>query len=106
MSKAKEIVIRNISKIPRIFTLTHGEVCKKVGQCFCKNGKPRSVHAPVNVDTPTVVAVLQCQEVLDAVRAKQIDIIPIEKATGRPSKPGTEAKAGKKVKAKGQKKNK
>jgi hypothetical protein len=87
----KEIVIRNLSKRPLIFILTHDEVCKKVGQCFCKNGKPHTIHALVGVDTPAIAAALQCKELVNAVRTRQVVVVPIDKAKGRPARPGTEA---------------
>ena len=92
----REIVIRNKTKAVKIFILAHDEVCLKSGQCFCRNGKPISVHVPVGIDTPANTAVLQSSEVVRAINNRQIVIIPIEKATGRPSKPRTAVKTGKK----------
>lgn len=91
-----EIVIRNNTKAAKIFILAHDEVCLKAAQCFCRKGKPISVHVPIGVDTPAPTAALQSSEVVRAVNNRQIVIIPIEKATGRPSKPRTAVKTGKK----------
>lgn len=81
----KDIVIRNLGKQPRIFLLTHVEVCLKVGKCLCTEGKPLSVHVLVGSETPTYSAALRSSEVVTAVRKKEIVIVPIEKATGRPA---------------------
>ena len=82
----KGIVIRNLSKQPKIFLLTHAEVCLKAGTCLCVKGKPLSVHILVGNETPTYSAALRSPEVVEAVQKKEIVIIPIEKAKGRPSK--------------------
>jgi len=91
----QEIVIRNKTKTARIFILAHEEVCLKAGQCFCRNGKPISVHVPVGIDTPAHTVALRSSEVVRAINNRQIVIIPIEKATGRPLKPRTAVKTGK-----------
>ena len=89
-----EIVIRNKTKSAKIFILAHNEVCLKAGKCFCRKGKPISVHVPVGIDTPANVAALRSSEVVRAINDRQIEIIPTEKATGRPIKPGTAVKTG------------
>ncbi|MCK5604400.1 hypothetical protein KAR91_21095 [Candidatus Pacearchaeota archaeon] len=101
----KNIIIRNTSNQPRLFTFTHQEVCLKAGKCFCEKKVPLSIHVLVDSETPTYsAAALRSSDIQAAALERKIAIIPIEKATGRPARPKggqTKSKRGKVGKGKG-----
>lgn len=70
------VTLLNQGRRPLTLMLFHDQVCKRGGRCFCRDGKPKSIHLPVGVRVENQdAAVLLCDDAkLAGTAIKQIPV--------------------------------